>query len=177
MDLSIVLTFHDMVDMKKTILKLFLPLIFLTALATPVQADESYELTLYAGQTIPVGTVTINTYADHLTVHIHTWGGWQLVETHLYVGIDPPAKHSPGKFPFEHDSLGGSYDEYMIDYEDIDPDDTPIVGDSVHIAVHAVVGIWDGCDWQEETGWVLGGCNIDATTFSRGWGAYFEITL
>jgi hypothetical protein len=171
MDLSIVYTFHHVIDMKKTIAKLILPLIFLTALATPVQA-YSYLLTLYADQDTFAGYVHISTGEDSLTVTFDTtFSDWEMLETHLYVGTSPPAKNSPGKFDFKDENLGGvNIVTYTIDYVDIGATE----GDIVYVAAHAVVRIWTGCGWQEETGWGSTDCGI-TTFFDRGWGSYSAI--
>jgi len=78
--------------------------------------------TLYAGQDIDVGTVSV--WHDGVELHVtyNTTGDWVLTETHLAVAtsIDgiPQNKNDnpiPGKFSYKHEDLGGvTSDPYMI---------------------------------------------------------------
>ena len=62
---------------------------------------------LLAGQNIWVGKVTLGweQVGDiyYLEVKFVTLPDWYLTETHVYFGDVPPAKHSPGQFPYKHE--------------------------------------------------------------------------
>jgi hypothetical protein len=73
--------------------------------------DSAITMDLLAGQTIPVGTVSLYSDGTVLSVTYSTSGGWVLDETHLFVGncIDVPlnAACNPqiGLFPFSADHI------------------------------------------------------------------------
>jgi len=91
---------------------------YLTKAGTETDPDV---FTLYAGQTIPVGTVSVWNDGVELHVTYNTTGGWEMTETHLAVATsidDIPQKNGnppPGQFPHKHENLGGvTIDEYVI---------------------------------------------------------------
>jgi len=105
--------------------------------------SETLLVPLIAGQTIKVGWVSVWNVGDDLHVTFDTSeSGWGMDETALYVGAEPPTKHSPGLFPYKHEDLDcATTDEYTV----------PLGGlTHVYIATHAA-----GCD--EETAWAMGG--------------------
>ena len=130
-----------------------------------------------AGQTIPIGSVDITNDAANLYVTITLDGinypDWVIYESHVYVGLDAPLKHSPGKFPYQHEEVNAVTDSYVIP---IPADYVP--GDPLYIAVHGEVVVW-GVDPEtgeeiivdEETAWALPEGFIP---FNQGWGGYFE---
>lgn len=65
--------------------------------------------TLYAGQTINAGNVTVANDADQLCVTFQTTDGWMIVETHLQLAptVDGiPQKNGnpiPGQFDYKHE--------------------------------------------------------------------------
>ena len=176
MALSIMMLVIQVVDMKKTITKLLLPLIFLTTLVTPVQAvGKYYKIDLIAAQDTYVGYVVITTSATSLTVtFVVTEDDWELLETHVYVGIVEPEKHSPGKF----NSSNG--------------EGVPVSSGTVYIAAHAELGMIDPISGEPildevtgeqitETSWAQNEDFTDDTLFrSTGkgsyWATYFTIT-
>ena len=98
---------------------------------------DTVTVPLYAAQTELVGEVRISTQTvgddDYLIVEYDTTAyGWEMTETHVYVGADPPLKLAPGSFPYGHDPLDPAVtsDQYSIPLE--------WSGD-VYIAAHAVV--------------------------------------
>jgi hypothetical protein len=100
-------------------------------------------ITLYAGQDIPVGTVSVSNDGTNLYVTYNTTGGWVMTETHLAVAtsldVIPQTKKGnpiPGQFPYKHEDLG---------YVTSDPYEIPLVDlgvgadDNLYIAAHAKV--------------------------------------
>jgi hypothetical protein len=127
------------------LLVLLLALLPGAALAHTCDAPASYPL--YAGQTIPVGYVTVCNDVNNLTVTYDTSSsGWLISETHLAASTVfkniPQTKTGnpiPGQFPY-----GGSFNPpvttatYTIPKSAIG---SPAVGATLYIAAHAVV--WD----------------------------------
>ena len=131
-------------------------------LAAPAGADQVTK-DLLAGQDIDVGDVSVWNDCDNLYVKYETTDGWEITETHLYVGKTPcpPPTTAPGQFPYDDDDATSVSDTevlYTILLDDIDgydmqlnkkgkptgvmiadgnPGVTP--GTSVCIAAHAVV--------------------------------------
>jgi hypothetical protein len=117
--------------------------------------------TLWAGQNIDVGTVSVWNNGTHINVTYKTINNWNLTETHLYVGTANPnsLSHSPGQFPYSHyidpacDEDSYSIPLSMIDgyHLKLNKKGNPTgvweangtlgvdVGDQIYIAAHAVV--------------------------------------
>lgn len=135
-------------------------------------------VTLYAGQTIPVGTVTVMNDGVELTVVYETTGDWYLSATHLHIatsvaGIPQTKTGNPknGNFAYKHtlDPVT-QQDEYSIDLAA----NGYAVGTELYIAAHAVVGQLNQDGWftRTETGWGAG------TRFSSGnWATYFTYVI
>lgn len=102
-----------------------------TGLAGTLETD------LIAGQHTDVGDVSISDADGVLTVTVDTSAsGWELGTTHLYVGLDDPKKHAPGRFPYANANPGGATgDQYSVDLADIGA----TCGDTVVVALHAEV--------------------------------------
>ena len=66
--------------------------------ARPQGGDAPCVTDLVAGQTLTVGTVSVEQQGTDLVVTYQIAAGsdWYLTETHLYLGTEPPAKPSPG---------------------------------------------------------------------------------
>ena len=111
------------------------------------------EVTLWAGQHIDAGTLSVWNDGTSLSVKYSTTGGWVMSQTHLYVGKTDPSELSaaPGQFPYSapHDPTVSEY-TYTVALAEIDSygfgkgkkwaaDNTPgvVPGDSVYIAAHA----------------------------------------
>lgn len=77
------------------------------ALATVQICGDSQVCTLWGGQYINVGTVTVWNNATHLYVRYDTTDSWYLTEAHLYVGTGtPPTKRLiPGKAPYKSGNI------------------------------------------------------------------------
>jgi rhodanese-related sulfurtransferase len=131
--------------------------------------------TLYAGQNIPVGSVTVWNDASNLFVKFATAGGWELVETHLAVVVGvggiPQTKNGnpiPGQFTY-----GASHEPPIIQYTYTIPISSewryPVTDLKIaaHSAVHMV-----GADQQvlaSEGAWAAG------MQFSgANWATYFN---
>lgn len=167
-------------------------------------SDATCDVTvpLCAAQTEDVGTVqtqVINT-DDGLVLEVRydLDDGYELDETHLYVGKTCPEELSsaPGQFPFSNTyGSGVSGDRYLINFDDVCEYEVKgggrgrggkleqtgncgfSLGDCVYVAAHAVVVQRndDGDVTWEETAW---GDGCDGTEFSDGgnWATYFSYT-
>lgn len=150
---------------------------------------------------ITVGTLTVAVVSGNLEVTYDiTEPGWELIETHLYVGKTNPEvdlNSAPGQFPYseEHDPAVLTV-TYIIPISGIDSyslkggkkwvaDDDSGIGaeDKIYIAAHAEIGMVDGdgepvldnldplIDEQiEETTWAEG---IQIRE-GKNWAMYFE---
>ncbi len=134
-------------------------------------------VTLWAGQNIDAGTVTVSSDGENLTVTYETKDGWELTETHLYAGLVAPTNSAPGQFPYKHEDLGGvTTDTYVIPLAGIA--EGLGCGDILYIAAHAALQKLVGYDpdtgepiYQTETGWGEG------DPFGRGWAMSFWVEL
>lgn len=130
------------------------------------------ENTLYADQTIDVGTITTYNDNNNLYIKYTTTGGWVLDETHLAVatslGDIPQVKGNPilGQFPYK--TIHSSITEYVyvINLEEIGY----TVDTELYIAAHADVSLLDdnGNIVQEEGAW---GSGINFS--GKNWATYF----
>ena len=143
--------------------------------ATVGMASAETEVPLYAGQDIPVGTVTVSD--DGTMITYTTTGGWVLNATHLHVGdsLDaiPQTKKNnpiPGKFDYSavHDQPVTEY-TYTIPAAQVD---------KLYIAAQAEVALLDEDTglWQEESAWA--GTEVDAKQFEgKNWATYFTVVV
>lgn len=136
---------------------------------------------LYAGQAIDAGTVTVEVVGDNLEVTYTTTGGWELVETHLWVGDDladmpQTRKGNPkvGNFPYQSGDITGATTYYftvplsMLDFF------CPADDGNYFIAAHAALQKPDGSGgYLTETGWANGERIVE----KGNWATYFSITL
>jgi len=142
-------------------------------------AAESYPL--FAGQTIPVGTVEVTNDESSLIVTFQTTGNWYLYETHVIIGEKTDAGCTwpegtttnngnpiPGQFPYGHPGdLNSQEDEIVIDLDDLSTEGCYC------IAAHAKVNlIPDGFVIRTETAW--GGTNPFG---GRTWAKYLTYCL
>ena len=149
---------------KTCIIALFL--ISVLNITIPVSAhteSDPYVAWLKAGQYMTMGNVHVWNDGSNLHVEYHLHPGWQMTETHLYVGTSPPDKGSPGKFNYGTEYVSPvTDDEYLI----------PLswsVGETIYIAAHAVV---ERPCYIYETAWAWGPCHSYEIP-GRGWGWYF----
>jgi hypothetical protein len=135
------------------------------------------EHTLFGGQTIPVGTVTIGVTEDGLNniyIKFETDPGWYIKETHVFVGpegsqvpVNKPGNPKIGHFPFSTDHQQGD-GTTLVTYPTI----PYVINSSFVVATHAVVYSDNG---QEETAWAYNEGN--STRFSgKRWGWFQSYT-
>lgn len=129
---------------------------------------ETY--TLYGGQTIEVGQLSVSNDNDFIYVTYATTGCWELDESHVYVG-DPagiPVNNAntpiPGQFPYSAYHLDGTTTyTYQISLAGLPS--------CYAIAAHASVSCNDGSsEEQQETAWSIG---VEFPNSNR-WGWYSE---
>lgn len=127
---------------------------------------------LLAGQTINVGTVTIeiNDNTDVIDVSYETSGDWEIVETHVFVGhtgseipVNKPGNPKIGHFPYAGNHDAGTT---TVTYTTL-----PFVPEQQFVvAAHAVVKNSNG---QTETAWAFN--EVTATKFSgKRWGWFIN---
>jgi hypothetical protein len=142
--------------------------------------------TLYAGQTIDAGTVTVSNDSSNVYVTFSTRNGWQLTETHLAIastlaGIPQTKSGNPkvGNFPYQRSyNPSVTSDVYVFSLDQLAVslgfDRFTCGSSSFVVAAHAVVVQQDGSGGvtARETGWGAG------TGFPGGnWATYFGYTV
>ncbi len=87
--------------------------------------------------TVTVSSILVNGTPSIKVVYDSSPGLWDMDETHLYLGTEPPPKLAPGTFPYAHSNLGDDVytDEYIIALSDINGGVEQ--GDVIFIAAHA----------------------------------------
>ena len=112
-------------------------------------------VTLFAGQTIDAGTVTVRNDASFIYVTYTTANGYVLTQTHLYVGacalipVNKPGNPIPGQFPYITSHTNITSYTYQI------PISAMPTGGCGCIAAHAVVVKLDaaGTIVDQQTAW------------------------
>ena len=140
--------------------------IVLLMIAGFVITSSAKVVTLYADQTIPVGTLTVEVVGTDLVVtYAITALCWVLGDTHLYIGDEKPTKSAPGQFPYGPEvAVNGVYT-------------IPLNGftGTLYIAAHAEVT--KTCDFlREETAWARV-CWLWSIRPGKNWATYFEFYL
>ncbi|MGI0118251.1 hypothetical protein [Zooshikella sp. RANM57] len=137
--------------------------------------------TLYAGQNIDAGTVSVTVNDDNLVVTYNTTGGWELVEGHLWVGrslADMPQTRKgnpiPGNFPYNSGDITGqttyTFTIPLSTLEYVCPEDDQVF----KMAAHAALRKDDGSGgYETQTGWSDGNPIVD----QGNWATYSEFTL
>ena len=109
---------------------------------TKATESNPFVTTLFAGQDIPVGTVSV--WNDDVELHVtyNTTGGWVLTETHLAVVtkfVDFPTNNAGnpkvGHFPYSEENIFTDTWEEIIKLSVI----PAVAGQELFIAAHAVV--------------------------------------
>lgn len=139
---------------------------------------------LMAGKNTDVGNVCVEVSDDMLVVIYTTTGGWELTETHLWVGSDlahlpQTKKGNPkvGRFPYHSgDITGENVYIFSIPLTEIGGDNyyDTLCGETYLAAAHAALRIEDGYGgYRTESGWSSGNRIV-----SKGnWAMYFDFTF
>ncbi len=151
---------------------------------TPIVVAENgvQTQTIYAGQNIDAGNITIYVDGDNLNVTFTATDGWEFTETHLWVGqslADLPATKkgnpSPGQFPYKSGDITGEVtSSFLIPLEDVGfvcSEEEQVF----YVAAHSALRKWNDYTetYQTETGWGDG-----PRIVHRGsWATYFTVTL
>jgi len=166
--------------------------IVLLMLAGFAITSSALEVDLVVGRKlIPVGTLTVEIVSGNLVITyamdpvVPDEEGWELLETHLYVGIDPPTKSAPGQFPYGPESEYATDDGYSIPLSVLPV--LPEERDSYFIAAQAEIGkiddegepVLDDPDPEigeqiEETTWAK---SDDEIRPGKNWAMYFEFEV
>ena len=128
-------------------------------------------------QHVPVGelTVEVDIGGNLVVTYIITDPEWELLGTHLYVGIVAPKKSAPGRFPYgPEDAVDGVYTIPLADFGGVA---------ILYIAAHAEIGMIDedgnpvldeALEQIEETTWALGDECIPPC---KNWAMYFTFVV
>ena len=161
----------------KRFIVLSIVLLMLAGFAITSSAEE-----LVVGRKhIPVGELTVEVVGDNLVITYVMYPvgsgeeGWELLETHLYVGTIEPTKSAPGRFPYgPEDAVSGVYTILLTDFG---------VATTLYIAAHAEIGMIDEFgdpvldeyeEQIEETTWAEGDKEIRP---GKNWAMYFTFEV
>ena len=154
--------------MKKVLAILIVAAMALCFSATALAAVPTANLITDGGDNpTDIGNLTVTYASGEFTVEYSIDSPWEIVETHVYIGSQPPAKSSPGRFPY----VAG----------DITFDVTGLT--KVYIAAHAEVmrdtGALDDLGnpiYEYETVWAQTGADVRIGKGAN-WATYFEFPL
>ncbi|MBO8180074.1 MAG: hypothetical protein H0Z19_06285 [Archaeoglobus sp.] len=76
------------------------------------------QIPIYAGKHNFAGFLKVEDAGNGKIRVTYNMQGWELLDTHLYVGDCPPPKPSPGRFPYKHESVNAAFDEYIVNSGD-----------------------------------------------------------
>ena len=150
----------------KKMLSILLAAIMTLCIAAPaLAADVTADLIVDGRDTAEdIGDLDIDYMGDGFIVEFSIESPWEIVETHVYIGEEPPAKSSPGKFPYE-----AGY----IAFED--------TGMPVYIAAHAEVRMEiedeeGNIIYLYETVWAQARDDMANSPIGKGanWATYFQ---
>jgi hypothetical protein len=126
--------------------------------------------TLYAGQTMNAGTVTVLNTADSVFVTYQTTGNWKMEQTHLYTGTLAGAPLAGGGNPQNGQfATSGSFSTPIttVTYGFL----SSALPASFIVAAHCVVSEYNGARSNTQTGWAAG------TSFNgSNWATYITFT-
>lgn len=147
---------------------------------------------LLAGQTIYAGDVCVSLDGDNILVEYQTADGWELSETHVWVGdaadgYPQTKKGNPqvGKFPYNSGDLGGlSYHSETVplaavtsSFEDLYSYCGAIYVPPLYLMAHAAIRRPDGSGgFQTETGWSAGAGVVDRGSWATRSTLTFSVT-
>lgn len=160
-----------------------------TAFATVcVKAADSSGIqvkTLYAGQSINTGTVSVSVNGDNLDVVYETTNAWELMEAHLWIGSDladmpQTRKGNPviGNFPSHSGDISGqtsyTFSISLADIGFVQNGDGSCEVQTFFAAAHAALRKANGDGtYQTETGWANGERIVE----KGNWATYFSFDL
>jgi hypothetical protein len=158
--------------------------IVLLMLAGFAITSSAMEVELVVGRKhIPVGELLVEVVGVNLVV-TYTMDlvdpgeeGWELLETHLYVGVELPEKSAPGQFPYGPESDYATADGFTI------PLSVLPASDSYFIAAQAEIGMVvdgepfpDSEEQIEETAWAWTEEDLSIPP-GKNWATYFEFEV
>lgn len=149
--------------------------------AVQVNNGEATSFDLFAGQTTDAGDVSVEVVGQDLVVTFATQDGWELVESHLWVGeslSDMPQSRSGnpkiGNFPYASGDISGATSfSVVIPISELGGEPY-VCGKDFHLAAHAALRKPDGRGgYQTETGWGDGQRMVERGS----WATYFTVRL
>ena len=153
--------------MKKVLAILIVAAMALCFSATALAAVPTANLITDGGDNpTDIGNLTVTYASGEFTVEYSIDSPWEIVETHVYIGSQPPAKSSPGRFQY----VAG-----VIPFA--------TSGDTAYIAAHAEVRMdtgevdeFDNAIYAYETVWAQTGTDVRIGKGAN-WATYFEFPL
>ena len=161
-------------------------LLMIAGFAITSSAEDSVDLVV-GRKHIQVGELTVQVVNGDLVVTYIMYPvdlgeeGWELLETHLYVGVEPPEKSAPGQFPYGPESDYVTDDGFTIPLSVLLPLLELPLDKNFFIAAQAEIGKIDdegGAIYYpdtvvqiEETTWAYGEDQIPP---GKNWAMYFE---
>ena len=137
--------------------------------------------TLLAGQTINAGTVSLQVVGNNLEITYATIDGWELTETHLWIGSDlanmPQTRAGNpkiGNFPYNSGNIAGSTSYTVTIPLALLNFSCPSEDTNFYVAAHSALRKADGSGgYRTETGWADG----DRFVQRGSWATFFAVTL
>jgi hypothetical protein len=162
----------------------------LLTLCMSVPQCPDFETTLYAGQDIAIGTVSVSNTSEQLVIDIDVPFPWFFAAYHIYAGVGPVPTNgggnvAPGQFPFSG-SFINKRRSYTVVLEDDDLGVSLADPIDLVIAVHLdAFHCSNGQISQSETAWAFGtpfngnqwGWSFTYTTCSTGSGDRSDLAL
>jgi len=102
---------------------------------------------LLTGDGVSVGTVSVSVEGENVIVTYETSGGWELVETSLWIDDTTPRRISPSRFPYQADDIYSTSQTFTIPLEDADfdmDDDGTCDDQELYASAYAEVGMESG---------------------------------
>ncbi|MFX1512854.1 MAG: hypothetical protein ACFFCQ_09730 [Promethearchaeota archaeon] len=131
-------------------------------------------VTLWAGQNMDSGAVTVAIVDENLVVSFSTKDGWELRETHLYVAKVPPTTAAPGQFPYKHNPAASvTSDQYVLSLLGFDLECNDVLYIAAHASLQKLIGQDDQNNpiYQTEAGWGEG------EQINGGWAMFFFVNI
>jgi hypothetical protein len=89
-------------EMKRLLVLIFVAVVALS-FSIPVHAADATANLMTGGRNNPIdiGDLNITYIYDGFNVEYNIDSPWEIVDTHAYIGLTPPTKSFPAKFPFK----------------------------------------------------------------------------